>query len=88
VLPEHARQKTSSQLDQAEDSRAKTLEPERFVNGTPWQDLRIKKALEWVLSLIRFGISRSQRVNRRSDQVPAKLPETDSLEFGFKFRMN
>ena len=31
------------QLDQAEDPRAKTLEPERFVDGGPWEDLRFKK---------------------------------------------
>jgi aryl-alcohol dehydrogenase-like predicted oxidoreductase len=31
------------QLDQAEDPRAKTLEPERFINGAPWEDLRFKK---------------------------------------------
>jgi hypothetical protein len=31
------------QLDQAEDPRAKTLEPERFVDGAPWEDLRFKK---------------------------------------------
>ena len=28
------------QLDQAEDPRAKLLEPERFAQGGPWQDLR------------------------------------------------
>jgi aryl-alcohol dehydrogenase-like predicted oxidoreductase len=30
------------QLDQAEDPRAKVLEPARFVNGGPWQDLRFR----------------------------------------------
>lgn len=31
------------QLDQAEDPRAKLLEPERFVDGGPWEDLRFRK---------------------------------------------
>ncbi len=31
------------QLDQAEDPRAKILEPEKFEDGGPWQDLRFKK---------------------------------------------
>jgi aryl-alcohol dehydrogenase-like predicted oxidoreductase len=31
------------QLDQAEDPRAKLLEPERFKNGGPWEDLRFRK---------------------------------------------
>jgi aryl-alcohol dehydrogenase-like predicted oxidoreductase len=31
------------QLDQAEDPRARTLEPERFAHGEPWQDLRFRK---------------------------------------------
>jgi aryl-alcohol dehydrogenase-like predicted oxidoreductase len=31
------------QLDQAEDPRAKTLEPERFAEGGPWEDLRFRK---------------------------------------------
>jgi aryl-alcohol dehydrogenase-like predicted oxidoreductase len=30
------------QLDQAEDPRPRTLEPERFVDGGPWQDMRFK----------------------------------------------
>jgi hypothetical protein len=30
------------QLDQAEDPRPRTLEPERFADGGPWQDLRYK----------------------------------------------
>jgi len=30
------------QLDQAEDPRPRTLEPERFADGGPWQDLRFK----------------------------------------------
>lgn len=30
------------QLDQAEDPRPKLLEPERFADGGPWQDLRYK----------------------------------------------
>ena len=32
------------QLDQAEDPRPRTLEPERFADGGPWQDLRYRKA--------------------------------------------
>jgi len=32
------------QLDQAEDPRPKTLEPERFADGGPWADLRYRKA--------------------------------------------
>ncbi len=31
------------QLDQAEDPRAKTLEPEKFKDGGPWADLRFRK---------------------------------------------
>lgn len=31
------------QLDQAEDPRPKVLEPERFRDGGPWEDLRFKK---------------------------------------------
>jgi aryl-alcohol dehydrogenase-like predicted oxidoreductase len=31
------------QLDQAEDPRPKVLEPERFVDGGPWQDLRFRR---------------------------------------------
>lgn len=31
------------QLDQAEDPRPKILEPERFKDGGPWEDLRFKK---------------------------------------------
>jgi aryl-alcohol dehydrogenase-like predicted oxidoreductase len=31
------------QLDQAEDPRAKLLEPERFTDGGPWEDLRFRK---------------------------------------------
>jgi aryl-alcohol dehydrogenase-like predicted oxidoreductase len=31
------------QLDQAEDPRAKILEPEKFKNGGPWEDLRFRK---------------------------------------------
>jgi aryl-alcohol dehydrogenase-like predicted oxidoreductase len=31
------------QLDQAEDPRAKILEPERFKDGGPWSDLRFRK---------------------------------------------
>jgi aryl-alcohol dehydrogenase-like predicted oxidoreductase len=31
------------QLDQAEDPRAKLLEPERFADGGPWEDLRFRK---------------------------------------------
>jgi aryl-alcohol dehydrogenase-like predicted oxidoreductase len=31
------------QLDQAEDPRPKALEPERFRDGGPWQDLRFRK---------------------------------------------
>lgn len=31
------------QLDQAEDPRPKVLQPERFENGGPWEDLRFKK---------------------------------------------
>ena len=31
------------QLDQAEDPRPKVLEPHRFVDGGPWQDLRSRK---------------------------------------------
>jgi len=27
----------------AEDPRAKTLEPEKFKDGGPWEDLRFKK---------------------------------------------
>jgi hypothetical protein len=30
------------QLDQAEDPRPKILEPERFKDGGPWRDLRLK----------------------------------------------
>ncbi|MBZ0278116.1 MAG: aldo/keto reductase [Anaerolineae bacterium] len=30
------------QLDQAEDPRPRTLEPERFADGGPWQDMRFK----------------------------------------------
>ncbi len=30
------------QLDQAEDPRPRTLEPERFADGGPWQDLRFR----------------------------------------------
>jgi aryl-alcohol dehydrogenase-like predicted oxidoreductase len=30
------------QLDQAEDPRPKTLDPERFADGGPWQDLRYR----------------------------------------------
>jgi aryl-alcohol dehydrogenase-like predicted oxidoreductase len=31
------------QLDQAEDPRAKLLDPERFAGGGPWEDLRFRK---------------------------------------------
>jgi aryl-alcohol dehydrogenase-like predicted oxidoreductase len=31
------------QLDQAEDPRAKLVEPERFADGSPWEDLRFRK---------------------------------------------
>jgi aryl-alcohol dehydrogenase-like predicted oxidoreductase len=31
------------QLDQAEDPRAKTLDPERFEQDAPWEDLRFRK---------------------------------------------
>jgi aryl-alcohol dehydrogenase-like predicted oxidoreductase len=31
------------QLDQAEDPRPKVLEPERFADGGPWEDLRFRK---------------------------------------------
>lgn len=31
------------QLDQAEDPRSKLLEPERFEDGGPWEDLRFRK---------------------------------------------
>jgi diketogulonate reductase-like aldo/keto reductase len=31
------------QLDQAEDPRAKVLEPEKFKDGGPWPDLRFRK---------------------------------------------
>ncbi|MBD3276410.1 MAG: aldo/keto reductase [Candidatus Marinimicrobia bacterium] len=31
------------QLDQAEDPRPKTLHPEQFENGGPWEDLRFRK---------------------------------------------
>ncbi|MBX3066707.1 MAG: aldo/keto reductase [Anaerolineae bacterium] len=34
------------QLDQAEDPRPKTLEPERFKDGGPWEDLRYRKPAE------------------------------------------
>jgi aryl-alcohol dehydrogenase-like predicted oxidoreductase len=32
------------QLDQAEDPRPKVLNPEKYVNGGPWEDLRFKKS--------------------------------------------